>query len=131
MSFLEVLPLCTEDTCLSWELKIVHAHRFSSETCLEWLFKAQAKLICGVDQVLRKFQDTCEESPKQGVCEGAWSLLQLSHYVHQCHSPMISPTQAGFKLGSESWWLQWALIQVKACTHKKFMVADISQFAIP
>lgn len=62
-----------------------------SENCLEWLYKAQAKLICGVDLVFRKTQDICEESPKQGGCEGAWSLLQLSQYVLSVPQPRDKP----------------------------------------
>lgn len=33
----------------------------------------------------------CEESPKQGVCEGAWSLLQLSLYVPSVPQPHDKP----------------------------------------
>lgn len=91
--------LFTEDICLSRELKIVHAHEFRSEICLEWLFKAQANLICRVDLVFREFQDICEESPKQGVCEGAWSLLQLSQHVPSKPQPYDKPFSGRLQAG--------------------------------
>ena len=91
----------------SWrQLMYMHTN-LHSETCLKRLSKAQAKLICRVEVALRKvkqiclrkFQDTCKRSPKQGVCKGAWSLLQVLLYISSVPQPHDEPCTGRLQAG--------------------------------
>lgn len=91
----------------SWRHLMYMHTNLHSETCLKWLSKAQAKLICRVEVALRKvkqishrkFQDTCKQSPKQGVREGAWSLLQLSLCTSSVPQPRDEPYAGRLRAG--------------------------------